>query len=223
VARFAGALATSRVRRPRIDDDPATVGLDRDQLGRLLGAAEVDGPRSVALVSLLVYNGLRISEALSRDVEHFSHQIGHRVLRLTRKGGKRSTEALAPVTVHALELYIGERTTGPVFLGRDGTARLTPVGRLAAHPSPRPQRRHPRRRPVQPPTASGTASPPACWAPVFRCKTCRTPWATPIPAPPGPTTAHGTASTTTPPTPWRHGCGGRPGDPATAGESPSLH
>jgi integrase/recombinase XerD len=93
----------ARVRRPRVDDDSATVGLDRDELGRLLGAAEADGPRSTALISLLVCNGLRISEALSRDVEHFTYQTGHRVLRLTRKGGKRSTEALAPVTVHALE------------------------------------------------------------------------------------------------------------------------
>jgi integrase/recombinase XerD len=114
----------TRVRRPHVDDDSATVGLDRDELGRLLAAAEADGPRSTALISLLVYNGLRISEALSRDVEHFTYQTGHRVLRLTRKGGKRSTEALAPVTVHALESYL-ERTTGPLFLGRDGTGRLT--------------------------------------------------------------------------------------------------
>jgi integrase/recombinase XerD len=118
----------TRVRRPRVEDDSATVGLDRDELGRLLGAAEADGPRPTALLTLLVYNGLRISEALSRDVEHFTYQTGHRVLRLTRKGGKRSTEALAPVTVHALETYIGERTEGPIFLGRDGTARLTRSG-----------------------------------------------------------------------------------------------
>jgi integrase len=77
---------------------------------------------------LLVYNGLRISEAPSRDVEHFTYQTGHRVLRLTRKGGKRSTEALAPVTVHALELYLAERTSGPIFLGRDGKARLSRSG-----------------------------------------------------------------------------------------------
>src|SRR5664279_1180248 len=62
----------ARVRRPRVDDDSATVGLDRDELGRLLGAAEDDGPRATALVSLLVYNGLRISEALTRDIEHFT-------------------------------------------------------------------------------------------------------------------------------------------------------
>jgi integrase/recombinase XerD len=118
----------ARVRRPRVDDDSATVGLDRDELGRLLGAAEDDGPRATALVSLLIYNGLRISEALTRDIEHFTYQTGHRVLRLTRKGGKRSTEALAPVTVHALETYIGDRAGGPIFLGRNGADRLTRSG-----------------------------------------------------------------------------------------------
>jgi integrase/recombinase XerD len=30
--------------------------------------------------------------------------------------------------VHVLGNYIGERTTGPIFLGRDGTARLTRSG-----------------------------------------------------------------------------------------------
>ena len=118
----------ARVRRPRVSDDPSAVGLDREELGRLLGAAEDDGPRPAALLALLIYNGLRISEALSRDVEHLTYQTGHRVLRLTRKGGKRSTEALAPVTVHAIETYISERTTGPIFLGRDGNDRLTRSG-----------------------------------------------------------------------------------------------
>ena len=60
--------------------------------------------------------------------------------------------------------------------------------------------------------ACATASPRASWALAYRCKTFRTPWATPIPVPPGPTTAPATASTTTPPTPWLHGCGGTPVD-----------
>ena len=71
--------------------------------------------------------GLRIDEALSRDVEHLTYDFGHRVLELTRKGGKRSTEALAPATARALEAYIGERTTGPIFLDRNGR-RMTEPG-----------------------------------------------------------------------------------------------
>jgi site-specific recombinase XerD len=115
----------ANVRRPKVSDDSSTVGLTADELDRLLTAAEAHGPRSAALVSLLVYNGLRIAEVLGCDVEHFSHQRGHRVLRIVRKGGKASTEPLAPIVLHALELYVGDRTSGPIFLNADGTDRLS--------------------------------------------------------------------------------------------------
>ncbi|MDP8910375.1 MAG: site-specific integrase, partial [Chloroflexota bacterium] len=58
-------------------------------------------------------------------VEHFTHQRGHRVLRIVRKGGKASTEPLAPIVLRTLETYVGERTTGPIFVSTDGTARLS--------------------------------------------------------------------------------------------------
>jgi hypothetical protein len=90
-----------------------------------LTTAEQHGPRSAALVSLLVYNGLRIAEVLATDIEHFTHQRGHRVLRIVRKGGKASTEPLAPIVLRALETYVGERTTGPLFLNTAGTARMS--------------------------------------------------------------------------------------------------
>ena len=115
----------SNVRRPKVSEDSATVGLTAEELDRLLTVAEEHGFRSAALVSLLVYNGLRIAEVLACDVEHFTHQRGHRVLRIVRKGGKASTEPLAPIVLHALELYVAERTTGPIFLNSDATGRLS--------------------------------------------------------------------------------------------------
>ncbi len=39
---------------------------------------------------------------------------------ITRKGGKVTTIPLAPRTTRALDLAIGERTEGPVFLAPDG-------------------------------------------------------------------------------------------------------
>ena len=83
-------------------------------------AAEADGARSAALITLLSLNGLRVGEALSLDASDLSYDFGHRVLTLTRKGGKRSVEALAPATVRALETYLDDRTSGPIFLNRDG-------------------------------------------------------------------------------------------------------
>src|SRR4051794_18924012 len=70
----------ANVKRPRVPNASMSVGLARDELETLLDAAAADGPRSEALMTLLAYNGLRIDEALSRDVEQLGHQLGHRVL-----------------------------------------------------------------------------------------------------------------------------------------------
>ena len=37
-----------------------------------------------------------------------------------RKGGKHAEVPLAPGTSQAVDLYIGERTSGPIFLGAKG-------------------------------------------------------------------------------------------------------
>ena len=54
------------------------------------------------------------------DVEHLGLERGHRTLTITRKGGKVVTIPLAPRTARAIDLAIGERTDGPVFLTADG-------------------------------------------------------------------------------------------------------
>jgi len=92
----------ANVRRPKVSEDSPTIGLDAAELDRLLTAAEADGPSAAALVSLLIYNGLRIAEALRCDVEDVTYQRGHRVLRIVRKGGAGATEPLAPIVVRVL-------------------------------------------------------------------------------------------------------------------------
>jgi integrase/recombinase XerD len=59
-------------------------------------------------------------EATGADIEHLGLERGHRTLTVTRKGGKVVTVPLAPRTTRAIDLAIGERTEGPVFLARDG-------------------------------------------------------------------------------------------------------
>ncbi len=73
-----------------------------------------------ALISLLALNGLRVSEATGADIEHLGLERGHRTLTITRKGGKVVTIPLAPRMARAIDLAIGERTEGPVFLAADG-------------------------------------------------------------------------------------------------------
>jgi len=69
---------------------------------------------------LLALNGLRVSEATGADIEHLGLERGHRTLTITRKGGKVVTIPLAPRTARAIDLAIGERTDGAMFLAADG-------------------------------------------------------------------------------------------------------
>ena len=94
--------------------------MDRNELGALLVAAGLGPPAEHALISLLALNGLRVSEATGADIEHLGLERGHRTLTITRKGGKVVTIPLAPRTARAIDLAIGERTDGPVFLAADG-------------------------------------------------------------------------------------------------------
>lgn len=113
----------ANVRRPPVSDESSTAGLTADELRRLLTAAGAHSPRSAALVTLLVLNGLRISEALGADIRDYGHDRGHRVLRIVRKGGKAARVPLAAPAVRALDSYLTDRTTGPVFLAAVGTSR----------------------------------------------------------------------------------------------------
>jgi integrase/recombinase XerD len=71
-------------------------------------------------MSLLALNGLRVSEATGADIEALGIERGHCTLVITRKGGKVVTVPLAPRTARAIDLAIGERTEGPIFLAAHG-------------------------------------------------------------------------------------------------------
>jgi integrase len=129
---IAGSTSTRSRRNSWITRQPRTSGgrgwimrshavaLDRNELGALLVAAGLGSPADHALISLLALNGLRVSEATGADIEHLGLERGHRTLTITRKGGKVVTIPLAPRTARAIDLAIGERTGGPVFLAADG-------------------------------------------------------------------------------------------------------
>jgi integrase/recombinase XerD len=114
----------AHVRRPRVDYESHAIALDRNELGALLVAAGLGPPAEHALISLLALNGLRVSEATGADIEHMGLERGHWTLTITRKGGMVVTIPLAPRTARAIDLAIdlaiGERTEGPVFLAPDG-------------------------------------------------------------------------------------------------------
>ncbi|RBY87448.1 tyrosine-type recombinase/integrase [Blastococcus sp. TF02A-26] len=108
------------VRRPKVSDESQAIGLTADELKRLLVVASAHSGRSAALVTLLTFCGLRISEALGADVRDYGYDHGHRVLKVTRKGGKAARVALAPPVVRALDEYLDGRDGGPLFLSASG-------------------------------------------------------------------------------------------------------
>jgi integrase/recombinase XerD len=105
---------------PRVDYESHASGLDRNELGAILVAAGLGGPAEHALISLLALSGLRVSEATGANIEALGTERGHRTLTITRKGGKVVTIPLAPRTARAIDLAIGERSDGPLFLVPDG-------------------------------------------------------------------------------------------------------
>jgi integrase/recombinase XerD len=119
----------THVRRPKVSLESTTLGLDREELGRFLTAAELAGDRAHALACLLGLNGLRVSEACNTSIENIGLERSHHTLLIDRKGGKRAVIPLAPRTHQAILLVVEGRDTGPILSGEDG-GRL---GRYAAY------------------------------------------------------------------------------------------
>lgn len=80
----------ANVRRPKVDYESRTLGLDGNELGAFLLQAGLASARDHALASLLALNGRRISEALGADIDDLEFERGHRTLKILRKGGKRA-------------------------------------------------------------------------------------------------------------------------------------
>lgn len=112
-----------RVRRPRIERRSPRTALTRGQLHDLLAAAQTQGPHPYGLLCLLGFNGLRIAEATSLDVDALDYDGLFPILHLTRKGGKAGRAVLARPTEAAIHDCIAGRSAGPLFLNRKG-ARL---------------------------------------------------------------------------------------------------
>jgi integrase/recombinase XerD len=72
------------------------------------------------LVSLLVLNRLRVSEAIGANIDSLWLERGIAPSRVLRTGGKLLTMPLAPRVARAVDLAVGERVEGPIFLGSNG-------------------------------------------------------------------------------------------------------
>jgi integrase len=128
-------------------------------------------PAEHALISLLALSGLRVSEAANAEIEALGIKRGHRTLVITRKGGNVVTIPLAPRTARAIDLAIGERMEGPIFLAADGRRRdRHGAGRIAR----RVARQAGITKKIGPHTLRHALSP-RRWMRGCRCATCRKP------------------------------------------------
>ena len=108
------------VRRPKIDTESTTLGLDRMELGAFLAQAAAAGPVDHALACLLGLLGLRVSEACRIDIENLGSERGHRTVTVLGKGSKLALIPLPPRVGRAIDLAAGERLAGPILLSRSG-------------------------------------------------------------------------------------------------------
>lgn len=104
------------MKRPRrqVDED-GIAWLTRAQMVAFLGAGQAHSPRAHAIASLMLTTGARTSEVLAADVTDLGHTGGHRVLIVTRKGGRRQNLPIAPWVGMVLDVYLAGRRDGPLF------------------------------------------------------------------------------------------------------------
>lgn len=101
------------VRRPEVDPDASTtLGLSAEQARALLAAAAEHSPRMLALVALLLVEGLRISEALGLDVDDVQGvDRGHRVVDLRRKAAAPLAPPCRPWSPTPFDTYLAHRAS----------------------------------------------------------------------------------------------------------------
>jgi site-specific recombinase XerD len=122
------ALSRSAPSSPRSTSTTAVLA-DNDARA-LLRASDRIGPKTGALVRLLMSDGVRLGEVLAADVRDFQHEPGEAGLIVHRRG-RRQVIPLTLPTARKVREYLERRRRGPLFLcdtpGRDG-ARLSRFG-----------------------------------------------------------------------------------------------
>jgi integrase/recombinase XerD len=135
------------VRRPAVPAESPTLGFTHLQFEALLTAArESPFPPDFALVAMLGLLGLRIFEATGADIADLGEEHGHRVLRVSGKGGKVVMVPLPPAVGRPIDRAIGTRAGGPILINSGGarmdrhaaTRRLRRLAQAAGVPISRP-------------------------------------------------------------------------------------
>lgn len=119
--------AAELVDRPPTGPDHVrlTPALTPADVAELLAASS--NPQDRALVLLLGSTGMRVTEALSIDLDAITTERGHAVVVTTGKGGKAGTTPLVPALQAEVDAVRAIRTSGPLFVAEHG-GRMTRQG-----------------------------------------------------------------------------------------------
>lgn len=102
--------------------DSTSKALSPRDYERLVWAAAESTATDYALVLTMGMCGLRVSAACSLDVETATvMEQAHRLFVFTNKGGETMSVPQPPAVIQAVDRAINGRTTGPLFLRRDGS------------------------------------------------------------------------------------------------------
>jgi Phage integrase, N-terminal SAM-like domain len=186
----------AHVRRPRIDYESHTAGLDRNEIGALLVAAGLGTAAEHALISLLALNGLRVSEATGADIEALGTERGHRTWPLPAKAARKpsSRSPRAPPGRSTWPSAIAAKGRSSSLQPGSGWTGTEPDGSSAVSPGAPDWTRK------SGPTCCAMRSSPLSSTPASHCGTSRKQPPTPTLAPPWVTTGPGSRWTGTPPT-----------------------
>lgn len=105
----------SAVKRPRAPKSD-TPWLSIDELRQLFAAADATGPWDAALVRVLYYSAVRVSELCNASVGDLRVDDDVLTLRVDRKGGGTDRVAIATPGAQALRAHLRGRQHGPLFL-----------------------------------------------------------------------------------------------------------
>jgi site-specific recombinase XerD len=130
-----GAAAPLQVRQQPLRSAVPSASPDvltADEAGALVSASALVGPKCLALVHLLLVDGLKLGELLAADTDQVV-RAGQRIVALSLlRGDAHADVALDPRTCRAVSVYLAGRTIGPLFQGDSPTRASTRLTRFGA-------------------------------------------------------------------------------------------
>jgi len=91
-----------KVRRPKVSDMSTRLGLTLETARKVVAAAEEMSPLHRAATGLMLFGGLRVSEACRVMPADIGEELGHTVLRVQGKGGKLGKVVMPPAAMRLL-------------------------------------------------------------------------------------------------------------------------